>query len=238
MGRLQARSLRTWNEAEARFVVIHYGGLDFHAVLCLGSACGPESFESLKARLIQAYKTGSLADVTSLVAREFPGRSHRLDDLFRDEQRRIIGIVLEERFADYERSFALLANQDEEVLGRLGRLNYPIPKPMRAAASTFLDLHLAEAINRLACGESASLDAIEQLHERGQGWGYERERGRLELVDRRCRRALARGDPSERRPGRNCGAGQAAARGRQAVGRRAGPLAVPEQVFDGRRRVV
>ena len=74
-----------------------------------------------------------------------------------------------------------MANQDEEVLGRLGRLNYPIPKPMRAAASTFLDLHLAEAINRLACGESASLDAIEQLHERGQGWGYERERGRLEL---------------------------------------------------------
>ena len=105
---------------------------------------------------------------------------HRLDDLFRDEQRRIIGIALEERLADYERSFALLANQDEEVLSRLGQLNYPIPKPLRAAASTFIDLHLADEVNRLARGESASLDAIDLLHERGQGWGYERERGRLE----------------------------------------------------------
>jgi alpha-amylase/alpha-mannosidase (GH57 family) len=189
VGRLRARSLRTWNEAEARFVVIHYGGLDFHAVLCLGSACGPESFESLKPRLLDAYKTGSLADITSLVAREFPGRSHRLDDLFRDEQRRIIGIVLEERFADYERSFALLANQDEEVLNRLGQLNYPIPKPLRAAASTFLDQHLAEEVHRLARGDSASLGAIEQLHERGQGWGYERERG---LLERMIADALAR----------------------------------------------
>ena len=188
-GRLRARSLRTWNEAEARFVVIHYGGLDFHAVLCLGSACGPESFESLKTRLREAYKAGSLADITSLVAREFPGRSHRLDDLFRDEQRRVIGIVLEERFADYERSFALLANQDEEVLHRLGQLNYPIPKPMRVAASTVLDRRLAEEVDRLARGDSASLDAIEQLHERGQSWGYESERG---LLDRKLADALAR----------------------------------------------
>jgi hypothetical protein len=82
-----------------------------------------------------------------------------------------------------------LANQDEEVLSRLGQLNYPIPKPLRAAASTFLDQHLADEVNRLAHGDSASLDAIDLLHERGQGWGYERERG---LLERMLADALAR----------------------------------------------
>ena len=33
LGRLNVRSQLTWNEAETSFVVIHYGGLDFHAVL-------------------------------------------------------------------------------------------------------------------------------------------------------------------------------------------------------------
>src|SRR5205823_3322495 len=33
VGRLKVRSQLTWNEAETAFVVIHYGGLDFHAVL-------------------------------------------------------------------------------------------------------------------------------------------------------------------------------------------------------------
>jgi alpha-amylase/alpha-mannosidase (GH57 family) len=179
-GRLRVRSRRTWNEAEARFVVIHYGELDFHAVLSLDSEPGTEDFESLKAQLLETYRTGSLADITSLVTREFPGRSHRLDDLFRDEQRRIIGIVLEDRFADYQRSFELLANQDEQVMNRLGQLNYPIPKPLRAAASTYLDIHLAAEIGRVARGEVASLDAIEQLRERGLAWHYQPERGLLE----------------------------------------------------------
>lgn len=189
LGRLKARSRTTWNEAEARFVVIHYGGLDFHVVLSLEPESTPDQFDRLKPQLLEAYRSGSLADITSLVAREFPGRSHRLDDLFRDEQRRIIGIVLEDRFADYQRSFELLANQDEEVLNRLGHLSYPIPKPLRAAASTYLDIHLADAIGGLARGEVSSLDMIDRLCERGTAWGYQPERG---LLEKRLAESLAR----------------------------------------------
>ena len=109
--------------------------------------------------------------------------------MFRDEQRRIIGIVLEDRFADYQRSFELLANQDEEVLNRLGLLSYPIPKPLRAAASTYLDIHLAEAIGGLARGDVGSLDTIDQLCERGIAWGYQPERG---LLEKRLAESLAR----------------------------------------------
>ena len=136
-------------------------------------------------RVVQAAVAGDLPDRFARRRhqpgrREFPGRSHRLDDLFRDEQRRIIGIVLEDRFADYQRSFELLANQDEEVLNRLGQLSYPIPKPLRAAASTYLDIHLRHEIGRLVRGEVASLDAIDRLCERGRAWGYQPERELLE----------------------------------------------------------
>ena len=144
VGRLRARSRRIWNEAETCFVVVHFGGLDFHAVL--GQNPQSTDYQAFKQRLMDTYRTGSLADVMNLLSGEFPGKAHRLDDLFRDEQRRIIGIVLADRFDDYQRSFERLANQDEEVLNRLGRLNYPIPKPLRAAASTYLDHHLEEQI--------------------------------------------------------------------------------------------
>ena len=159
--------------------MIHFGGLDFHAVLS-SEAAEPASFEAFKARLLQTYRSGSLADVTGLAAREFPGRAHRLDDLFRDEQRRIIGIILQDRFADYQRTYERLANQHEEMLNRLGQLSYPIPKPLHAAASTYLDRHLRDEIARLVRGEVASLDAIERLSERGRAWGYQPERDLLE----------------------------------------------------------
>jgi hypothetical protein len=173
VGRLRARSRRIWNQAEVFFVVIHFGGLDFHAVL--NSELDLQHYHAFKGELLAVYRRGSLADITSLVTARFPGRSHRLDDLFRDEQRRIIGIVLADRIADYERSFELLANQDEEVLNRLGQLGYPIPKPLRATASHFLDVHLRHEIGRLVRGEVVSLDGMEQLVERGRAWGYQPE---------------------------------------------------------------
>jgi hypothetical protein len=178
VGSLRVRSRRTWNQAEARFVVVHFGGLDFHAVL--SQQPEPTSFQGFKAQLLETYRSGSLADVMNLAAREFPGQPHRLDDLFRDEQRQIIGIILQDRIADYHRSFERLANQDEEMLNRLGQLGYPIPKPLRAAASTYLDLHLRDEISRLVRGEAASLDAIERLWERGRAWGYHPEKDLLE----------------------------------------------------------
>ncbi len=182
MGRLQARSLRTWNEAEARFVVIHYGGLDFHAVLCLEFGVRARVVRVAQSR--GCYKpTRPVHSPTSPVwlRVSFPGARTGSTICFATSSGGSSALCLRTALPITSGHSTLLANQDEEVLSRLGQLNYPIPKPMRAAASTFLDLHLAEAINRLACGESASLDAIEQLHERGQGWGYERERGRLEL---------------------------------------------------------
>jgi alpha-amylase/alpha-mannosidase (GH57 family) len=181
VGSLRVRSRRTWNQAEARFVVLHFGGLDFHAILSQGPETdAPDAFEAFQAELLETYRSSSLADVTALVGRQFPGRAHRLDDLFRDEQRRIVGIILEDRFADYQRSFERLANQDEEMLNRLGQLSYPIPKPLYAAASAHLDSCLRVEIARLVRGEVASLDAIERLCERGRAWGYQPERDLLE----------------------------------------------------------
>jgi alpha-amylase/alpha-mannosidase (GH57 family) len=171
IGRLRVRSQLTWNAAETNFVVVHYGGLDFHAVL---RKAGPlEEYQAFKQRLLETYRTGSLADVTALVTREFEGEVHRLDDLFVEEQRRVIGIVLQDRFEDYQRTFARLADQDEDVLNILGSLHYPIPKAMRAAASFALDHRLGQEIVRLE--SEANLARIQQLLQRGKAWGYQPE---------------------------------------------------------------
>ncbi|MGZ3433345.1 MAG: DUF3536 domain-containing protein [Isosphaeraceae bacterium] len=138
VGRLRARSRRTWNEAETYFVVVHFGGLDFHAVL--GQDMELDEYEAFKLRLMATYRAGSLADVMSLLSSEFPGKAHRLDDLFRDEQRRIIGIVLADRFEDYQRSF--------EHLHERGKAWGYLPE------TTILEKIVAEAMKR-------TLDRIE-----------------------------------------------------------------------------
>jgi alpha-amylase/alpha-mannosidase (GH57 family) len=168
MGRLRVRSRLTWNEAETSFVVVHYGGLDFHTVLRAGDS--PEEYAAFKERLFQTFADGSLADLTQLVLHDFRGENYRLDDLFTEEQRRIIEIILHDRFAEYQRTFAMLAGHDEASLSILGRLNYPIPMAIRTASAAYLDEKLRQEVMRLEAPES--LAHIRQLVERGRSWGY------------------------------------------------------------------
>jgi alpha-amylase/alpha-mannosidase (GH57 family) len=175
MGRLHVRSRLTSSEGEASFVVLHYGGLDFHCVLRQYES--QEEYQALRKKLFDTYQLGSFAEVTQLVLHEFKAEAHKLDDLFLDEQRRIIGIVLKDRFADYQRLFERLADEDEDVLAILGRLRYPIPKALLAAASVCLDGRLQEEIARLETDGDVS--RIRLLLERGRAWGYQPEREML-----------------------------------------------------------
>ncbi len=198
VGRLAGRSRRTWVRGESYFVVVHFGGLDFHTVLCRD--LDPARFQAFSSELLATYRSGSMADVMLLLASDFPGVAHRLDDLFRDEQRRIIGIVLADRFEDYHRAFTRFANQDEEVLNRLGKMGYPIPGPLRAAATTFLDVNLEKRVGVLIAGEERELTAIEHLCDRGRAWNYKpREKDLGKMLSEGLRlvmRDLRFGDPA------------------------------------------
>jgi hypothetical protein len=168
VGRLRARSRITWNAAESCFVVVHYGGLDFHTVL--RSVCDAECYANFKERLFHTFGKGSLADLTELVLHDFSGTSYRLDDLFLEEQRRIVGIILLDRVREYQRTFAQLAGYDESALAILGRLHYPTPKPLLTAASAYLDEQVRQELVHLDMPDA--LAHVRQVVERGRGWGY------------------------------------------------------------------
>jgi alpha-amylase/alpha-mannosidase (GH57 family) len=171
VGRLKVRSRLTWNEAETTFVGLHFGGLDFHAVL--RKARSAEEYETFKKKLLERFATGSMADVTALVMKEFDGETHRLDDLFLEEKRRIIGIVLQGRFQEYFHAFERLADQDEIVLNMLGRLSYPIPRPLKVAATTAFDQRLRREVESLSDG--GSIQRIKEILDAGKVWGYQPE---------------------------------------------------------------
>jgi hypothetical protein len=175
IGRLRIRSHLTTNEAETVFVVIHYSSLDFHAILCKAPAL--DKYESFKAKLLNLYETGSLAEVTSLASEEFPGKAYHLPDLFVEEQRRIIGIILEERFPEYRQAFEHVADADEDVIFRLGQMRYPMPRGMRTALSVSFDYRIAQAAQDL--GSDESVKQIQQILERGKAWDYQPDRDML-----------------------------------------------------------
>jgi len=178
VGRLEASSTITWEQEEMTFAVIHFGGLDFQCAMRTTEAY--EAYEEMKGRLLRIYHEGSLGDVYDLVRQEFEGVPYRLRDMFTEEQRRLVRIVLKELIEDYDETFTRLAQQNEGVLDLLGELSFPIPEQMRGAASVFADRELVEAIANL--GEPEAPERIRMLNERGRKWGYKADKKRLERL--------------------------------------------------------
>lgn len=175
IGRLRARSRLTTNEAETSFLVIHYAGLDFHAIL--RKAQPMSDYEAFKEKLFKLYETGSLAEVTALANAEFVGTVYHLPDLFVEEQRRIIGIALKERFVEYRQTFEHAADRDEDLIFRLGQMHYPMPRGMRTAQSVVFDHRIVDAAGHLEAEEN--VNKIRRLIERGRAWDYQPDQARI-----------------------------------------------------------
>jgi alpha-amylase/alpha-mannosidase (GH57 family) len=174
LGRVQVISKVTREELDALFGVVHFGGLDFSCFQ--RPAAAPDEIHAIQARLVQAYQGRSVGEAYSLMRDEFPARIHHLKDLFVDEQRRIVQLVLSHRFQDYSNTLELLAEPDLAMLGQLAGLRFPIPETLVIAATVFVNRSIGQILDRLP-EDGDELDRARELLERSLPWGYRPDRG-------------------------------------------------------------
>jgi len=178
VGAAEVVSLVTLERTKAIYAVVHFGGLDVQFFWMPHEACA--DYEELKGDLADAFRNGSLGDLYQRLLAHFQAPTHQLQDLFRDEQRKIVEETLEDRVEDYQVLFEQLFDQDHALLQRLGALRYPIPEPMRMAAKVSTQRRSRELASRLEGPED--LQGFSQLLDQARQWGYRYEAGEWERL--------------------------------------------------------
>jgi alpha-amylase/alpha-mannosidase (GH57 family) len=176
IGVAEVYSRVTLEKTTQTYVVVHFGGLDFQCFMKPFST--EEEYRDLKQRLIDTFYTSSLGEVLQLLQESFPRRTYRLNDLFLEEQRRFIEIVLKERFEYYSALFEQLADQDAPLLYRLGSMGYPIPRPMKWAAFVSVENRIRKGIDTLESPDD--LEELRLLIQEAKRWGYIPDQGKWE----------------------------------------------------------
>jgi hypothetical protein len=171
VGSAEVVSLVTLEKTRAIFAVLHFGGMDVQFFWMPYNDAA--TYEALKAELTDVFQNGSMGDVYQRLLKDFQGPTHQLQDLFLDEQRKIIEDTLRERIEDYQVLFEQLFDQDHALLQRLASLRYPIPEPMRMAAKVSTDGRTRQLAGRL--GSMEDLQAFSQLLDQAKQWGYRPE---------------------------------------------------------------
>jgi hypothetical protein len=157
VGRALATSDMTREAARLSFGVLHIG--DQHINGGVQGFRGEEGYRALVQELTEAFTKADFPNAIRLLDRHFGESTYSLKSLFRDEQRKVLNLILESSLAEAEAVYRQLYERQVPLMRLLTDLSMPLPKAFSMAADFFLNTNLRRALEK----EELDLDRITTL---------------------------------------------------------------------------
>ncbi|HEY2351580.1 MAG TPA: DUF3536 domain-containing protein [Candidatus Acidoferrum sp.] len=146
VGRARFSSEITRESAVLTFGVLHLG--DHNVTGGVRHAYDPERYEQSKARLIESFSKADTAAVIRILDEEFSEHSFSLSSLFRDEQRKIVGLILNDSLTSAAAAYRSIYENQAPLIRFLNSLAIPVPAAFKAAADIAINSQLRQAFER------------------------------------------------------------------------------------------
>lgn len=159
VGRARFASEVTWESAALTFGVLHFGDHNLNAGV--REFQGAEYYQALVKEITGAFAEADFAEVIRLMDRHFGASTYSLKSLFRDEQRRILRLVLDSTLAETEALYRQLYEHHAPLIRFLSDMGLSLPRILRPAVEFVLDIDLRRAFGE----EAPDLDRIQAILE-------------------------------------------------------------------------
>ncbi len=157
MGKINVSSIITLEEVELVYAACHLGG---HTVSGGIRYFDSESrLEYTFKELERAFSIADFAEVIRVIDRHFGSSSYSIRTLFRDQQRRVLNIVMSTVLGELESAIGRLYKEHTPVMRFLNELKTPLPKVYRALAE--FDRNMA--FKRILNDEIINFDALDLI---------------------------------------------------------------------------
>jgi len=146
IGRGRIRSEITTEEIALSFAVLHLG--EHNIAGGVREFQGEQCFSELRTKLNDAFLKADTAEVIRILDEQFHRSTFSLSSLFRDEQRRIIGVILNDTVASVSGSFRKMYESQAPLIRFLNSLAVPVPDALRSVAAIALNSQLEQALEK------------------------------------------------------------------------------------------
>jgi (1->4)-alpha-D-glucan 1-alpha-D-glucosylmutase len=165
LGRARFSSTITHEQETMAFGVLQSDDHSFNGgVRALDDA---SAYATIVGEATRCFDRGDLPGVLALLERHFGESSYSLRDLFRDEQRKVVGVVLDATMQESEQLARQIYERQAPLMGYLKELGQTLPATFRAAAELVLQTDLRRALE----DGSAEPAQIEELLAEADRWG-------------------------------------------------------------------
>jgi alpha-amylase/alpha-mannosidase (GH57 family) len=146
VGRVRVRSEITTEETELNFAVLHLG--DHNITGGVREYNDENHFGELRGKLNDAFARGDTAEVIRILDEQFHKSTFSLRSLFRDEQRRILDLVLKDTLGAVSGSLWGIYEHQAPLIRFLNALSVPVPKEFVTVAGIALNSQLQQTLER------------------------------------------------------------------------------------------
>lgn len=128
---------------------------------------GAEAYHLLDQELDTALAGGDLAELVRLVEKNFSSDTYTLRLLFRDEQRKILGIILEEATNEARAMYRNFHDEHAHLIRFMTDLGVPLPRRFRLAVDFTLNSDLLDAFSADEVDLKKSREILEEIKRTG-----------------------------------------------------------------------
>jgi alpha-amylase/alpha-mannosidase (GH57 family) len=155
VGRARFNSEITRESASLGFAVLHLG--DHNLAGGVSRFEKIEDYDQLKSMLMDSFSKADTTQVLQALTEKFANNTFSLRTLFRDEQRKIVDVILKESLATVAAAYRSIYENQAPLIRFLNGLSIPVPPAFQSAAQIALNSQLKQAFEQ----REPDLDAIQ-----------------------------------------------------------------------------
>ena len=185
IGRVWIGSTTTGEEARITYCVLYFGNHALNGGVRIFR--GNEAYEAMVIEIARAFESSDFAEIIRLMDAHFGMHNYSLRDLFRDEQRRILGMVIGGVLTEFEDRYTALYDNYRLLMGFVRQTGMPVPYRFMTTAQLALNLKLDRAFTKPGIAEAEVGEILREIAD----WEVEIERIDLEFqIRRRLEKAM------------------------------------------------
>lgn len=169
-------SIITREAKEFMFAVFHMGD---HNVNCgVIESSGEEAYFRLHGELETAFELGQIPKVIRIISSSFGQNSFTLWNIFRDEQRNVLDIILNATYKSIEASYRQVYDNNYAIMSCVKGMDMSIPDIFKTSCQYVLTKDL---INTLQ-GKDLEIARLKRIINEIQKWHIEIDRSKIDLL--------------------------------------------------------
>ena len=145
LGKAAAKSRITKDGADLGFAVLHLGGHTFNGGV--RRFISDETYGIMKRDMMQAFEIGDFAEVVRLMDVHFGMHSYSFLSLFRDEQRKVLAVIIAETLDEFEVLCRNVYENNRILMNFLADSGIPVPAAFTGSAEFIHNTDLKKAFS-------------------------------------------------------------------------------------------